>query len=492
MNIKEFLRAEGPGLSSNIKNELLKKGVSDDAARQQISRAKGDIYRLTKIQFPKREQFLYLKSQYDSVPFRINLVKAFKTTSSIHKCIITGLNNFGNNVPIDKLKIISGCPQFRKNKKTFDHVINELLATGLINVNGTSYSLHENIFSPTKTHDGSRVINYLNEFLREMLALWLKNNNLISYNANYTNGDFCSYRWDIAAPSYLLPLIKNNKTNPGFIVADIIPHYDIEDDDVDYYIRKVESCFLERNSMSFMPILLGYKFKDSTWKLLKSKNILVATVQNFFGEEIEKLLTNIAELLKTKEIKELGGFGTIDNILKAVSKIEGPTNNFRGQFFELVVGYIASQKHPGMVTLNEKISNKEGSKEIDVLTITSNEIIVYECKGKKPQQLITGNDISEWKGKIAFIYRYFKHDMGYFNHKISFNFWTTSDFLEEANYEFEKNSPSKYSIAKKNGKEVFDFSKELNLREICSILKQYFPYECKESLAEQPITINSK
>jgi len=37
--------------------------------------------------------------------------------------------------------------------------------------------------------------------------------------------------------------------------------------------------------------------------------------------------------------------------------------------------------------------------EIDILVRTSNEIIIYECKGKN--QIIYGAEIVKWKDKIA-------------------------------------------------------------------------------------------
>lgn len=284
MNIREFLRAKGPCLSSTIKDEILKDGLKDEAARQQISRARGGIYRLREVHFPKRENFLYLKDQYRSILFNINLVHAFNITSSIHKCIITGMNNFGGCVKVEKLKVLSGCPEARKNKKTFDQVIHEIQVVGLIEINDKFCFLHEDVISSKKIYTDSKLTSYLNDLLQEILAIWLKNNSLVSYNAISHYGDFCSYHWDLVFPSYLLPLIdmKGGNVKPGFIVADIIPQYDIDDDDVDYFIRKVESCFQEKATRPFIPILLGYRFKDSTWKLLKKRNILTATINNFF------------------------------------------------------------------------------------------------------------------------------------------------------------------------------------------------------------------
>jgi len=268
------------------------------------------------------------------------------------------MNNFGGCVTIEKLKVLSGCPKSRKNKKTFDQTVRELQAVGLIEINDKLCYLQKDVFYSSKIYTDSRIISYLNSLLQEMLAKWLKNNNFVSYNAISYSGDFCSYHWDLASPSYLLPLIKKKgeRNNPGFIVADIIPQYDINNDDVDYFIRKVKSCFSGRNTVPFIPILLGYKFKDSTWELLKKHNILAATVNNFFGEEIEKLLINIVKLLESKNVSELDNFYNLDEILKEISKIEGPTNNLKGIFFEVLVHVIASKIFSGTIELHKKFT----------------------------------------------------------------------------------------------------------------------------------------
>jgi len=477
LNIREFLHEKGPSLSSAIKNELLMEGVSAENARQQISRARGGIYRLNEIQFPKREHFICLKEQYQNESFYANLIRAFNTTSSVHKCIISGLNNFGGCVPIDKLKILSGCPEARKNKKTFDQVTRELQKIGVIKISDERCFLYEDAILRDKTYMESRTIIYLNEYLREILARWLKNNNFVSYNTVQFNADFCSYYWDIKAPSYLLPFATrkaDKKKRMGFVVADIIPQYDINDDDIDYFIRKVEGCLWGKKTIPFIPILLGYRFTESAWSILKSKNIMAVTVNNFFGEEIEKLLQNIVKLLEIKNIEKLDALGDVGNILNAVSKIEGPTNNLRGVFFELMVGHIASKKYSGTINLNKKIKGDDNSAEIDVLVETSNDIIVYECKGKRKSQLVNQNEIEKWKKKIAFIYSYFKNKPENSNRGIVFKFWTTSDFHDDAKHEFDRIKVRKYTVEKKNGKEVFACAKNLNLEEICSILKQYF------------------
>ncbi|WP_010252928.1 NERD domain-containing protein [Treponema primitia] len=483
MNIREFLECNGPSLSSKIKKQLMAEGMSDEAARQAISRLKGEIYRLTEIKFPKRETFLYLKSQYKSDIFYYNLSSAIEETSSIHKCIISGLRNFGGCLPIEKLKVLSGCPQARKKKKTFDQTLHELEAVNLVYNNEEFYYLNDSLKINNELYNDNKLILYLNDFIKESLALWLRKNSLVSYEAVSFYGDFSSYIWDITAPSYLLPFIKikADATKPGFIVADIIPQSDIGNTDIDYFIRKVESCFLEKNTRPFIPIILGYSFEHETLKFLKSKNILVSTIYNFFGEEIEKILKNIEKTLKATAINDVNSIENINTILTAVSKIEGETNNLRGHFFELIAGHVVSNIYAGIPRLNQKIAHEGKKAEIDILIITSKEIIIYECKGYINSRLVSNTDIEKWKNKISIIYNYFKSKDEHSNKKVVFNYWTTSDFSDDAKnnlMEF-SNDLRKYVVRKMNGNEIFNYSKELNLENICGILKQYFPYNNK-------------
>jgi hypothetical protein len=181
--------------------------------------------------------------------------------------------------------------------------------------------------------------------------------------------------------------------------------------------------------------------------------------------------------MKTIRDRDTDIINDVDEILKAVSKIEGETNNLRGHFFELIVSFIVAKKYSGTIYLNKKIVNDDKRAELDILIVTSSEIIIYECKGKKPQQLITTDEIKKWKGKIAVIYEYFKNDADNANKHIVFNFWTTSDFLPDAVEVIKEIKVRRYKVGIKNGKEIFDFAKGLNLEQICGLLKQYFPYQ---------------
>jgi hypothetical protein len=476
LDIRDFLEKEGPCLSSKIKQALKNGGRSEEAARQKISRAKGDVYHLQGIRFPKRESFLYLKQDFNSPIYFLKLVKALEETASIHICIISGLRTFGGNVSKEKLRILSACPHARKKKKTFDQAVKELVSIRLIYEENDRYYLNDAIF---ENPDESRTMGSLNIFIQNILAQWLKNNGLVSYNTPEFNSDFCSYFWDIKAVSYLLPFSKSKagSRNPGFVVADVIPKENIGDDSINYFIRKTESCYLEKNSPPFLPILIGFNFQRETLLKLRAKNILVSTVSNFFGKETSRLLEKIKVLLQKKSLNNTSDIDIlhIEEALQDISRLDIDVNNLKGHLFELIVAHILANTNPGNVPIINKIIHFEGrQKEIDVFVSNSKEIDIYECKAYK--QLVDDTEISKWKGKISSIYRYFKSMDDNSNKDIKFHFWITSDFTQDAKSILNKASGDtrKYSIEKKNGKEIFQYTKEWNLTSLSKILQEYF------------------
>jgi hypothetical protein len=473
MDIKDFLVKEGPCLSSKIKQALKNEGQSEEAARQKISRAKGDVCHLQGIRFPKRESFLYLKRDFNSPKYFLNLIKALEESASIHICIVSGLKTFGGKASKEKLRILSGCPQARKKKKTFDQAVKELISVRLIYEENNYFYLNEEI---SDNFGESRTMESLNIFIQNILAQWLKNNSLVSYDTPEFNGDFCSYFWDIKAVSYLLPFLKNKDgfRNLCFVVADVIPKENIGDESINYFIRKIDSCYLEKNSPPFLPILIGCGFQKKTLLKLKEKNILVSTVSNFFGKETSRLLENIIVLLQKKSLNT-NDIMPIKEVLRDISKLDVDVNNLKGHLFELIVAHILANTNPGNVPIINKIIYLDSrQKEIDVFVSNSKEIDIYECKGYK--QLVDDTEISKWKGKISFIYYYFKSLDDNSNKDIKFHFWTTSDFTQEAKDILNAASENtrKYSIERKNGKEILQYTKEWNLNSVSRILEEYF------------------
>lgn len=131
MDIKELLKKSGPMLSSSIKERLLASGISDEAARQKISRVSKQVKKLHGNLFPRRASFFYLENHENTAEFFENLVAALKETSSIHYGAIVALAARGGKTSLEKFRVLSGAPTMRKKQKNFDLLVRELIHSKL-------------------------------------------------------------------------------------------------------------------------------------------------------------------------------------------------------------------------------------------------------------------------------------------------------------------------------------------------------------------------
>ena len=87
-DVIEILNNNGGMLTSDLSEELVKKGYSEVAARQKISRSyhssKGQILKLSYLTFPHRAKFAYLKDEGYSERFYNNLYNALNKTNSVY------------------------------------------------------------------------------------------------------------------------------------------------------------------------------------------------------------------------------------------------------------------------------------------------------------------------------------------------------------------------------------------------------------------------
>jgi hypothetical protein len=112
--VEELLQDIGPGVSSRITAALVKRGVSPDAARQQASRARGNVRRLSGLTLPKREKFLYLESQFGKHPYFEALSRDLDATNSVYGAALHGLIARGGIVPKPCFDVIAGAPRQTK------------------------------------------------------------------------------------------------------------------------------------------------------------------------------------------------------------------------------------------------------------------------------------------------------------------------------------------------------------------------------------------
>ena len=86
------------------------------------------------------------------------------------------------------------------------------------------------------------------------------------------------------------------------------------------------------------------------------------------------------------------------------------------------------------------------------------------------------DDWTEWNHKISKTYNWLRKQNENNDKKITFEYWTTSDFTEEAQKLLAAKSSitKKYTINWKNRIEILNFFRAHNLSEQCKILNEYY------------------
>ncbi len=484
MDIIELLKKSGPMLSSSIKKMLLDDGFSDEAARQKISRAGKQVKTLQGNLFPRRTSFLYLEVHENTPEFFENLVAALKETNSIHYGAIAALAARGGKASLEKFKVLSGAPSMRRKQKNFDLLVRELIQSklafkkdeGEVNVIELNTNLPSGIFNNDKTE----VLEVLEELIAAAMMDWLKKNGLGSYNKLRRKGEFNSYHWDITVPSYIFPFCtKKEQAKPGFIVADILPQYDIQTEHIKYFIKKFESSRSQYKSGTFFPILIGNSFVPDAFNLGKKSGFLITTPGNLFGESVGALLSDIKNTLENMSAAiRLKSEDEISKMIRSIAKLEGKSNNIRGQLFELVAGHIVSKAFSGFTDIGKIIQDKNGDKaEIDVFCVEGNKAIrIFECKGNNANQVIDLPTIEQWEKNIKIIRNWIDANNEYRSRKQYFEFWTTSSFKPEAIDYLEKIKASvrKYTVDYKAYNGVLAMAKNENLNSIHALLLEHY------------------
>ena len=486
MDIKKILQTKGPLTTRAVKQVLVESGLSDDAARKRISRATGGIKKYSKIQFPKKIQLLYLTPHLKATAaFRKAILNALKETGAIHYHALQAISLFGGLSTKQNFMVLSACPVDRKKKITFDKLLKELSDTDLVTLS------HENsedwVISNCPSHlspkaiQNTTIIQTIHELLFKPIEDWLKKNSLVSYNKVKRFNEFAGYYWHLTAPSYLLPLIKKSATTakPGFVVVDILPQSDIRVEHIKYFVSKCASCAYQKNTSAFLPILIGNHFSHKALQYAKVNNIFVTTPRNLFGDEMAdaidnliRILTDTAKFLKTADEK------AIFEVFTKIAKIEGKTNNIKGQLFELVAGHIVSNDGFLIEAIGHRISAPNGDEaEIDVLAKKGRtELKIIECKGFSSKSLIDKKDIEKWFIRIKRIKNWVKNQALYLQANLTFEYWTSSGFTgdAEATLKAAQSKLTKYSIHWRAGKDVIKYAQAVKLTSMVNILREHY------------------
>lgn len=464
--IESILQYRGPSLSSEVATELSQRlKISPAAARQRLSRARGNVRRLAGIPFPRNARFMYLKQQFGSPEYWTKLAGTLIANKSALGYAIAALRQNGGMVPARQFPIICGSPVRQLKHLSAETVLERLSEAGLVKtlaVSGVGECValvqEEKYYAVGTAEMRARLVT--EEVLLSAVRDWLRKLGIASYNLVSTRIDeklpqVGTFVWDLSAPSYLGAMVRftrDGEPKPGFVACDVNLAADVSLDGAASFIRKCTTLRALKKVGPCMQMLVAERFHKDAFVALRTAGIIAATPRALFGEEVAEALRELTSAL-TRAAYSLFDVEQFEHLFRTLGKIGGATSQLRGALFEYMAADISRRTVLGDVTMNRifKVPDK-GKVEVDVLTVQTNQrVIAIECKGYSPRAIIPDELFKRWlQHNVPVFYAYVRQHPEWKNLPVHFEFWTSAPVSDEMLALFEKTKaeikPSRYTI----------------------------------------------
>ena len=486
--IKKALTEQGPARTGRLVATLTQSlNISPEAARQRLSRAGAPVERINGL-LPKREAFLYLKSQYTRQIYWDHLLRDLRETDSVYAYAIDGLRARGGIVPVDEFAVVSGAPIALKKQVPASRVMEELISLGVMKEEelgglGRCYIAEASaVMTPLNTvHITARRLT--EGVILDGLREWAWKNGIGSRDTITIRGEGTpcmvgQFKWDLTGPCYLLPLRGANQTH-GFVVADVFTENRLDISHIQYFIRKVQTYHKTSNSGALLPIIMAESFTGQAMTDGHKAGLILATHESLFGRHTALAITNLMATLVKVATNVAVDDECLSKLLNQLSEIEGRAGNMRGIIFELLVAYIATRKYGGIIDLRVLYTHHEnGNKtDIDVFCVADrNAVYMIECKGKTPGGTVSLEEVEHWLSKLPIMRDYVANRPDLREYDQTYAFWTTGTFEPDAlaKLTYEQQQRTRRPIEWKDGEAVREIAVQLKLKSISDALQEHF------------------
>lgn len=479
MNLIEMiLKREGPTSSSKIVDILVSShGLAKPTARKRVSRGTPNITSLKGITLPRREKFVYLKSDYGSPQYWDNLISLLQRSNSAYGLALGALIQRGSIVLKAHFPIICGSPLRQAKHLSPETVLKNLISTKLVSIiNVTSLGECVAVSKGNDLYYEDLIPHFRARMITENILLggvssWIKNIGLGSYgkvlirnNLDENQPKVGTFNWDLTAPSYVGALTtlsdssKENKSNQGFVACDICLDSRITVEGLAPFIYKCNTLRSLKKVGRCLQFFIADRFTKEAFIKAKQNGILPVTPETLFGKEVSESLNYL--------IAALNGLANLmfepemfDEMFARLSKIEGATSNLRGAFFEFIVAEVF-RKQAIDVRMNYLLKTSSGQRaEADVVINRPNQLLFIECKGYSPHAIIPDSEVQKWLNeRVPKTVRAAKEHTDWKNIIPSLEFWTTGKLSENAIKMIEKAmttvKPTKYKLGYKDASGV--------------------------------------
>lgn len=486
--IEHALRMHGPSRTARLVKVLSNTlGLSSDAARQRLSRARTPVERYPGKLLPKREAFFYIREDRNTERYWTNLLRDLRETSTVYACAIDALDARGGIVPVREFAVVSGAPLSLKKQVPSERVAQQLVNLGIMKeetIHGFGRcftAIPTAIVSPITRHH-FRTIRLTEGVMLDGLRQWIRNNGIgsfakVSIRGEENNLQVGQFKWDLTGPSYLFSLRRPKSPN-GFVVADVFAEGRLDVPHIQYFIRKIQMYQKTSNSGMLFPILMAESFTGQALRAGHAAGLMLTTPHNLFGRQVAGALSNLMSTLdNAAAIAAVDGQRLYD-LLNKLSEIEGRAGNMRGIMFELMSGHLAKHAIGGSIDLGVLHTHRETGRQTDLDVVCVDKIAIHliECKGKGPGGTVSLGEVEQWLQKIPIMKDYVASRDHLRERNQTYALWTTGTFERDAKLrlEVEKVKRTRHPIEWKDGNAVRELAARCRLRAIGEALDQHY------------------
>lgn len=492
--VEELLKTHGPCLSADLGQMLVKKhGLSPEAARKQVSRGCVGLKRLAYLPFPRNARFVYLQKDYGSPWYWKNLLGALRSTNSAYGLAVAAVVQRGGVIPTSHFPIACGAPLRQQKHLSPETIRARLVQAGVFEEvdlpgigNCISLAQLTNLRDVDLADLRARLIT--ESILLSAVRSWIRNLALASFNKLHVRDDggaspkVGTFAWDLAAPSYLAPLVEWDrgmiKPKPGFIVCDVMLGAPINEEGLRPFLQKCQTLRSLKRVGRCIQLFVANSYTRNALIKAKGSGIIPATPESLFGVDVAKGLTQLAEILRDAAKASVKP-EVLDELFNRLTNIEGAATNLRGALFELIAAELARQTLSPQVRLNDIYRDGLGGQaEVDVTAVVQNrEVYFIECKGYQPAGILDVDDVERWLIKrIPLVRNQVLQHPQWKNHKLHFELWTTGKLSDEALAMIERSKvgTTKYTIDYKDATAVEQLAKGTQDIGLIKTLRQHF------------------
>jgi hypothetical protein len=482
--VSKLLQQYGPMLSGDLARIFENTyNVSNETARQALSRAKDPVCKIQTLSFEKNQKFFYLSNQYKSQRYSEELLNAIETSSKVNWSYICAFRSQNGFVSKDLLPALVSSPIKRvKGHKMHQRVLDDLLKCQIIEEYDEDYwKLCDWIPVQSKNFPRAVGLETVKKQLVRDFARWARNINLIGYNsakALENFAEFAQFQWALTCPSYTQPLFDIKKGKPGFVVADVFYGKVADVQDIQFFLQKLAIIRNYKKISNFLPIFLAETVSNEALMQLKENKVTIAVIKNIFDKRYAELLAEIVNLFTNSSAIILKNPGEIEKIFREIAEAEGRYNNLVGDMFELLAGYYYQKVGCSHLEIKRNVQapGAENSNEIDVYVERDGKVIVVECKAMR--SAIDEVFVKKWLSKnIRQIREWFFEKYGS-DKEMIFQLWSLGGFTDAAR-ELLTNAAEKtkkYKIEFFEREQLIDMAREHRVQVMVDILSKSREY----------------